>query len=208
MVTAPAAKTIPIRTPFTLTGSATDADAGDTLTYLWEQTDPGGLTGTGLVDNDKRDGPLFRQFGVAANVSATDTLLYHSPGENLAGTSPSRTFPDLAQVLAGNTNAKTGTCPAAPAAPASGGGTNVPAATIDCYSEFLPTGGWVGNPPRAAGAALPADGARRVHPRRGRPTTPAGCPPTTSRSPSTPERGPVPGHLAGQQRSRVRRWRR
>jgi hypothetical protein len=41
--------------------------------------------------------------------------------------------------VAGNTNAKTGGCPAPPAAPASGGASNVPAATIDCYSEFLPT---------------------------------------------------------------------
>ena len=50
-------------------------------------------------------------FGTAAQVTPANTLLYHSPGENLAGTSPSRTFPDLAQILAGNTNAKTGTCP-------------------------------------------------------------------------------------------------
>ncbi len=51
-------------------------------------------------------------FGVSAQVSAANTLLYHSPGENLAGTDPSRTFPDLPQILAGNTNAATGTCPA------------------------------------------------------------------------------------------------
>jgi hypothetical protein len=146
VITAPADRSIPARTPFTLTGAATDPNAGDTLTYLWEQTDPGGATGTGLVDNNKTNGPLFRQFGLAADVSSTNTLLYHSPGENLAGTSPSRTFPDLAQVLSGNTNAATGTCPAAPAPPASGGATNVPAATIDCYSEFLPTAAWLGNP--------------------------------------------------------------
>ena len=146
VVTAPADKTIPARTPFTLTGSATDPNAGDTLTYLWEQTDPGGADGTALVDNNKTDGPLFRQFGVAATVTSANTLLYHSPGENLAGTSPSRTFPDLAQILVGNTNAASGSCPAAPAPPASGGATNVPAATVDCYSEFLPTAAWVGNP--------------------------------------------------------------
>jgi hypothetical protein len=144
VVTAPADKTIPTRTPFTLTGSATDLD-GEPLTYMWEQTDAGGAQGTGLVSNNKTDGPLFRQFGTAAQVSKTDSLTYHSPGENLAGSSPSRTFPDLAQVVAGNTNAKTGTCPAAPPAPASGGATNVPAATIDCYSEFLPTSSWMGN---------------------------------------------------------------
>src|SRR6185312_5999685 len=35
--------TIPVRTPFALTGSAKDAD-GDTVTYMWEQTDRGGAT--------------------------------------------------------------------------------------------------------------------------------------------------------------------
>ena len=42
VVTAPVAYTIPLRTPFALTGSATDADAGDTLIYSWEQNDRGG----------------------------------------------------------------------------------------------------------------------------------------------------------------------
>jgi hypothetical protein len=137
VVTMPANKTIPTRTPFTLTGSATDADPSDTLTYSWEQTDAGGTTGTGLVSNTKTDGPLFRQFGTYANVTSSGTLQYHSPGENLAGTDPSRTFPDLAQILAGNTNAITGTCPAAGAAP-------VAVPIVECYSEFLPTSAYVG----------------------------------------------------------------
>jgi hypothetical protein len=144
VVTAPADKTLPVRTPFTLNGSATDPNA-DPLTYMWEQTDAGGAQGTGLVDNNKTDGPLFRQFGTAAQVTTAQSLTYHSPGENLAGSSPSRTFPDMGQILANNTNARTGACPAAPAPPASGGATNVPLATIDCYSEFLPTSAWMGN---------------------------------------------------------------
>jgi hypothetical protein len=140
VVTAPADKTIPKQTPFTLTGSATDADNGDRLTYLWEQTDPGGVNGTGLVDNNKVDGPLFRVFGTYANVTSGNTVLYHSPGENLAGTDPSRTFPDLQQILAGNTNAKTGTCPA----PLAAGTVPVTDPALNCFSEFLPTASWLG----------------------------------------------------------------
>ncbi|GAA1875066.1 M12 family metallo-peptidase [Asanoa iriomotensis] len=147
VVTVPDAVTIPVRTPFALTGSATDSD-GDTVTYLWEQNDRGGISGgstagTALVSNVKTNGPLFRQFGTAAIVSPTDTLEYYSPGENAVSTDPTRVFPDLAQIAAGNTNAKSGTCPAAPPPPTSGG-SNVPADVRDCYSEFLPTADWVG----------------------------------------------------------------
>ena len=86
--------TIPLRTPFALTGSATDFD-GDTLTYMWEQNDRGGSTsgGTALVSNVKANGPLFRQFGTAANVSATDTLLSPSPGLNAVDTEPDPRVP-------------------------------------------------------------------------------------------------------------------
>lgn len=135
--------TIPVRTPFALNGRAIDVD-GDTVTYLWEQNDRGGATGTALVDNKKTDGPLFRQFGTAAVVSAEDALKYHSPGQNAATTSPTRVFPDLAQIAADNTNARNGGCPAAPPPPTTGSGTNVPPALVDCYSEFLPTADWVG----------------------------------------------------------------
>jgi reprolysin-like metallo-peptidase family M12B len=140
VVTTAPAFTIPLRTPFALTGSATDSD-GDPLTYMWEQNDRGGATGTALVSNVKRDGPLFRQFGTAANVSASDTLLTPSPGLNAVDDNPRRLFPDIAQILAGNTNAVTGACPAAPPAP-----TAVPPEIRDCFSEFLPTADWVGLP--------------------------------------------------------------
>ncbi|HEY4097291.1 MAG TPA: M12 family metallo-peptidase [Baekduia sp.] len=137
-VTATASHTIPVRTPFTLDATGSDAD-GDPLTYLWEQNDPGeSTTGTGLVDNTKTDGPLFREFGTAARyASPGDALLSPSPGENVATAMSSRSFPDVAQVMADHTNALIGACPAAAAG-------TVPAATVDCFSEFLPTADWVG----------------------------------------------------------------
>ncbi len=123
---APAGYTIPLRTPFTLTAAASDPD-GDALTYSWEQTDLGGSSGTALVSNTKTDGPLFRIFG-SSDQDAFDPDAYDSPGLNAPGTSPARTFPDLAQIVAGNTNAATGTCPT----------------DYECFGEFLPTADWVG----------------------------------------------------------------
>jgi hypothetical protein len=127
--------TIPVRTPFVLTGSATDAD-GDALTYMWEQNDRGSATGTGLVSNTKVNGPLFRQFGQRAIVNSADTLEYQSPGENTVTADPTRVFPDMKQILANNTNAESGACPTASPTPT--------ADQIECFSEFLPTAAYVG----------------------------------------------------------------
>ncbi len=149
-VTAPANRTLPLRTPFTLRGAGKDAD-GDKLTYLWEQNDVGGEVGTALVDNKKKNGPLFRVFGQYADVSDEDAESSPAPGENMAGTQPARTFPDLGQIMAGNTNAKTGTCPAAPANDPDSY-VVVPIPTVNCYSEFLPIKGYVGS----AGSTTPA----------------------------------------------------
>lgn len=127
--------TIPVRTPFALTGSASNAE-GDQMTYMWEQSDRGGNSGAALMSNSKANGPLFRQFGVQAVVSDSDTLLYGSPGENVVSTDPTRVFPDMAQILANNTNAESGSCPAPASPPTS--------ANIACYSEFLPTASYTG----------------------------------------------------------------
>jgi Metallo-peptidase family M12B Reprolysin-like len=134
VVTAPAKRTIPVRTPFTLRGRGADAD-GDRLSFLWEQNDPGKGRGTALTSNRKTNGPLFRVFGTVAAVSDSAAAQSPSPGENHPGTSPARTFPDMAQVLSGNTNARSGRCPQ----PAPGT-TSVPRRIVDCFSEFLPTG--------------------------------------------------------------------
>jgi reprolysin-like metallo-peptidase family M12B/type IX secretion system substrate protein len=52
--------TIPLSTPFILTGSATDINIGDVLTYSWEQVDIGGPPGT--WNNPSGDAPIFRSF--------------------------------------------------------------------------------------------------------------------------------------------------
>ena len=83
--------TIPKSTPFVLTGSATDADAADALTYCWEQNDDGGSS-TGANSSasiTKTVGPNFLSFSPTA--------------------SPSRYFPKLSSILANsNTTAATG----------------------------------------------------------------------------------------------------
>jgi hypothetical protein len=135
-VTVPLSYTIPYRTPFALTGSGGDLD-GDTVTYMWEQNDIG--SGTNLVDNSKPTGPLFREFGTRLNAAIYNPHQSPSPGENAVDTNPTRVFPDMAQVLADNTDAKTGTCPSWNPAT-----TPVPDAIGDCYSEFLPTSVYVG----------------------------------------------------------------
>ncbi|HEU6443840.1 MAG TPA: M12 family metallo-peptidase [Gaiellaceae bacterium] len=137
VVSAPSGYTIPLRTPFALTGSATDPE-GDTILYSWEQNDRGGTAGTSLLINTKTNGPLFAMFPKSAPISESDTLLYNSPNQNHVTTSPTRVFPDLEQILANNTNADTGSCSPGPIAPP------VPIPVRECYMEFLPTSDYVG----------------------------------------------------------------
>jgi hypothetical protein len=76
--------TIPISTPFALTGSATDANAGDALTYSWEQNDNAGISQTGnasVASPTKTTGPNWISFSPA--------------------TSPTRLLPKLSTILAG-----------------------------------------------------------------------------------------------------------
>ena len=72
--------TIPKSTPFVLTGSATDQD-GDSLTYSWEEIDKG----SGNWNSGSK--PYFRSYNPTKF--------------------PSRTFPLLSMILAGNTTYKT-----------------------------------------------------------------------------------------------------
>ncbi|NML40012.1 T9SS type A sorting domain-containing protein [Chitinophaga sp. G-6-1-13] len=76
--------TIPISTPFALTGSATDANPGDVLTYSWEQNDNATSSQTGTAS-------------VASATKATGpNWISYAPT-----TSPVRYFPKLATILAG-----------------------------------------------------------------------------------------------------------
>ena len=74
--------TIPKSTPFMLTGSASDANTGDALTYCWEQNDDGGSqTGANSVaSSTKTIGPNWRSWSPTA--------------------SPTRVFPIISSVIA------------------------------------------------------------------------------------------------------------
>ncbi|MEO8517286.1 MAG: reprolysin-like metallopeptidase [Flavobacterium sp.] len=75
--------TIPKSTPFKLTGSATDANAGDALTYSWEEMDNASAAQTGAASAaivTKATGPNWRSYD--------------------AVTTPSRNFPRLSTTLA------------------------------------------------------------------------------------------------------------
>ena len=96
--------------------------------------------------NTKANGPLFRQFGTHAEVTAgrhaavSTRRVRTSPTTN-----PTRVFPDMAQILAGNTNAATGTCPATPPAHQPAAGPAARRARHECFAEWLPTADYVGS---------------------------------------------------------------
>ncbi|MDZ4806706.1 MAG: M12 family metallo-peptidase [Bacteroidota bacterium] len=77
---------IPRSTPFTLTGTGADADAGDVLTYCWEQINQR-ATGSSVVPSATATaGPQFRSY--------------------LPNSSTSRTFPVLTSILSGTNSNK------------------------------------------------------------------------------------------------------
>ena len=78
VVAALTTRTIPRSTPFTLTGSATDVNTSDALTYAWEQYNNDGTFAQPPVSTST-GGPIFRSI--------------------MPTTDPSRTFPNLAAIV-------------------------------------------------------------------------------------------------------------
>ena len=78
-VTAPANFTIPKQTPFQLTAIGSDVNAGDQLSYGWEQVDTGTPSAPPSTTGDNGTAPLFRSFN--------------------ATLSPTRIFPSLRYIL-------------------------------------------------------------------------------------------------------------
>ncbi len=77
--------TIPMQTPFVLTGSASADPDGNTLSYQWDQIDANGTATDGsTVDTDLVDNPLFRSF--------------------VPKGTPTRYFPRLSSLLAATTD--------------------------------------------------------------------------------------------------------
>lgn len=84
--------TVPKSTPFVLTGSGSDADAGDVLSYCWEQIDDY-VTGSNTYPSTAATtGPVFRSFSPNSGVT--------------------RTLPGISSVLAGTNNNKWEALPA------------------------------------------------------------------------------------------------
>ena len=72
--------TIPISTPFALTGSATDPE-GDPITYCWEQNDNSTTTGNASVASPtKLTGPNWLSFSPTASPTRTLPKALHHPG--------------------------------------------------------------------------------------------------------------------------------
>ncbi|SHI73641.1 zinc-dependent metalloprotease [Flavobacterium haoranii] len=85
VVNAGADYTIPLSTPFILTGSATDAGGASGLTYTWEQNDDGGanINAASVASPTKTEGPNFVCYPASVN--------------------PYRYFPTYSSILNGST---------------------------------------------------------------------------------------------------------
>ncbi|MFB9056671.1 reprolysin-like metallopeptidase [Mariniflexile ostreae] len=85
--------TIPISTPYKLTGSSTDTEGTDTHTYTWEQYDLGGGASRGVPNESNASGPLVRSFE-----GTTSPIRYIPRLEDLRLSNGSTTWEKLASV--------------------------------------------------------------------------------------------------------------
>jgi hypothetical protein len=88
--------TIPKGTPFMLTGSATDANTNDALTYTWEQMDLGNATTT-VPTATATTGPLFRSY----MPTASSTRYFPNMTTILAGLTTTQGYRIASEVLPG-----------------------------------------------------------------------------------------------------------
>ena len=73
--------TIPMGTAFRLTGSASDADSGDVLSYQWDQMDAGAVaTDAATFNSDQGNNPLFRSRAPQNNANRDFPLLSNQLG--------------------------------------------------------------------------------------------------------------------------------
>lgn len=87
VVNAGADYVIPTKTPFVLTGNASDADVADVLSYVWEQTDVRENSGFSTIPKSKNTkGPMFRTYNYSEF--------------------PVRYFPQLSDILLGKDSTK------------------------------------------------------------------------------------------------------
>jgi hypothetical protein len=84
VVSAASSFTIPIMTPFKLTGSATDPD-GDAVTYNWEQNDSAENTGVTIVASSANPAKLIGPNFLSANSSSSGTKYFPQLSTILAG---------------------------------------------------------------------------------------------------------------------------
>ncbi len=112
-VNAGPARTIPKQTPFTLTATGTDADAGDipNLRFVWEQLDAGGTLypnppyGDQAGDPNTTTRPLFRAFPPTADKSRTfPSLTYilnnaNVPPATIGGLQTAESLPAVSRTM-------------------------------------------------------------------------------------------------------------